>query len=306
MAKSRLLLKSQSLGSGEISGEDCSVKYTPTKNRQRLASQSSTWSGESTDSEYPSPIRSNVIESLRNATDDDLLGREPLLLSRDAEIQGVREIIKSLTEQEKYQLSDINMPIRHLRAEKGNVEKAIQKCKAALKWRQEFAVDRIKTCMETDNEFKEIIKFEGETGKIYVRGYDKNGRAVIYMDNSRSNSDNTIDNMRHLVWNLEKGFACTARKSKELGGERPLEKYCLAINFIGFQLSSAPPLSVSRFTLEILQTHYPERMHRAYVLNPPLSFRVFWNLVKPFIDPVTKSKIVSESSQARLYPSDSL
>ena len=290
-----LMVRSQSLGSGKIT-KNKTVKYVPSPaNRKRLVSQSSsTFSGESTDSEFPSPSHSitKIAELLSNATDDDLLGHEPLLLNREAEIDGVQEIIRSLTEREKSQLPDINMPIRHLRAEKGNVQKAIQKCKAALKWREEFGVGQITTCMQTGGELEKIIKFEGETGKIYVRGYDKDGRAVVYMDNSRANSDNVIDNMRHLVWNLEKAFACTARKSIEKGATRPLEKYCLAINFIGFQLSAAPSLSVSKFTLEILQTHYPERMHRAYVLNPPLSFRVFWNLVKPFIDPVTKSKIV--------------
>jgi len=33
-------------------------------------------------------------------------------------------------------------------------------------------------------------------------------------------------------------------------------------------------------------------MYWAYLLNPPMVFRVFWNVIKPFVDPVTKEKMV--------------
>ena len=50
-------------------------------------------------------------------------------------------------------------------------------------------------------------------------------------------------------------------------------------------------MSTSKFTLDILQKHYPERMFKAYILNPPFVFRTFWAIIKPFIDPITKEKI---------------
>ena len=34
-----------------------------------------------------------------------------------------------------------------------------------------------------------------------------------------------------------------------------------------------------------------ERLHRAYVFNPPKFFVCFWNLIHRFVDPVTKDKI---------------
>ena len=64
------------------------------------------------------------------------------------------------------------------------------------------------------------------------------------------------------------------------------------IDYDGFKLKNAPPLSTSKFTLNILQKHYPERMHRIYLCNPPYVFKAFWQIVKPFVDPVTKEKIV--------------
>lgn len=55
--------------------------------------------------------------------------------------------------------------------------------------------------------------------------------------------------------------------------------------------SNAPPMSTVKHTLTILQGHYPERMYRAYICNPPLVFRTFWNIIKHFVDPATLEKI---------------
>jgi FMN-dependent NADH-azoreductase len=68
-------------------------------------------------------------------------------------------------------------------------------------------------------------------------------------------------------------------------------KICLIIDYEGFQVSKAPPMSTTRRVLEILQRHYAERMYRAYVCNPPLYFRTFYAIIKPFVDPVTKQKV---------------
>ena len=109
--------------------------------------------------------------------------------------------------------------------------------------------------------------------------------------------------MRDLVFHLEKAVACTARKSAQLHDGKPLEKINLVIDYEGFKLQNAPPMSTTRYTLDILQKHYPERMKHAYLLHPPLVFRAFWALIKMFVDPVTKEKIVfcsGKEGQAKL------
>lgn len=143
-------------------------------------------------------------------------------------------------------------------------------------------------------EMRQVLLVENSPGKIYARGYDSRGRALMYMTPARENTNNELNNMRNLVWNLEKAIQCTARKSSELmmEGEMPLEKVNLLIDYEGFRLQNAPPMSTTRYTLDILQKHYPERMHHAYLLHPPLVFRAFWALIRHFVDPVTKEKIV--------------
>jgi len=90
------------------------------------------------------------------------------------------------------------MPLRHYRAEKGNLNEAIRKIKLTLKWREEFNVEGIKRCFDTEyikglsadkqkelNQLADIIAHENETGKIYSRGYDKQGRAILYLTPGR-------------------------------------------------------------------------------------------------------------------------
>jgi CRAL/TRIO domain len=207
--------------------------------------------------------------------------------------------------------------------------------KETLHWRIDFSVDTIVECFQVldtaddDNnnngsgssrsskkdtvahqEMREILATENGPGKIYVRGYDHEGRALMYMTPARENTNHMINNMRHLVYNLEKAIACTRRTSSvaalhsaandaTTGGgccrrrrRCPLEKINLLIDYEGFQLINAPPMSTTRYTLDILQKHYPERMRHAYLLHPPLVFRAFWALISAFVDPVTKEKIV--------------
>ncbi len=164
------------------------------------------------------------------------------------ESSGVIAILNALTPREKKFLADENMPLRHYRAEKGNLEEAIRKIKSTLKWREEFGVEDIKRCFDHINNSQQrsdlspesekeltqlanIIAHENETGKIYSRGYDKDGRCILYLTPGRENSTDEINNMRHLVYHLERAIACSRRKSGR-------EKVCIVIGYQGFKLVS--------------------------------------------------------------------
>ena len=173
----------------------------------------------------------------------------------------------------------------------GDISKAIAAIKHTLEWRKEFGVHKVisafdKTSSSTSDDeidYASILTEETETGKIYIRGYDKDGRACMYMRPGNENTDDTDNNMRHLVFQLEKAVACSNKNGHG--------KICLIIDYEGFQVSKAPPMSTTRQVLQILQQHYAERMYRAYVCNPPLYFRTFYAIIKPFVDPVTKQKV---------------
>jgi hypothetical protein len=167
---------------------------------------------------------------------------------------------------------------------KGDVIKATAAIQSTIQFRKEFGLVDIVRCFENPtSEMATILQTESETGKMYARGYDKDGRALMYMRPANENTNNEANNMRSLVFQLEKTIACSAKNGQS--------KICLVIDYKGFQLWNAPPMSTSRKTLDILQNHYPERMYRAYICNPPFVFRTFWALIQPFVDPNTKEKM---------------
>ena len=50
--------------------------------------------------------------------------------------------------------------------------------------------------------------------------------------------------------------------------------------------------ATSRTVLHILQTHYPERLGAALIAHVPWLVHTFFKLIMPFIDPVTRSKMI--------------
>ena len=219
------------------------------------------------------------------------------------ESKGCKLIRAALAPDERAHLADDGMVLRHYRAEKGNVDSAITKIKSTIRWRREFGVADIVTCFDDMNGdslqlLRDTFREEAKTGKLYVRGHDREGRAIQYMAPGRENTRGETNQMKFLVYTLERAIACTAaaqawrrrvgiRDTTNVGEE----KICIIINFDQWTLRKSPPMSTTLYTLEILQKHYCERLHRAYVFNPPKFFVYFWNLIHRFVDPVTKDKI---------------
>ena len=113
------------------------------------------------------------------------------------------------------------------------------------------------------------------------------------MTPGREQTNHELHNMKHLVWNIEKAMACTRRTSYEMSrGTTRYTKIILLIDYHNFTMKHTPPFSTTKYTLDILQKHYPELLYQAYIINPPTIFRAFWSCVKSFIDPITKEKIV--------------
>lgn len=167
---------------------------------------------------------------------------------------------------------------RYLIARKLDVEKATTMLEATLKWRCDMGVSTM--CAN----WMETLSKEHETGKMYVRGYDKEGHVIIHMQPQFENTKEHEGNIRNLIFSLEKCVACMAREGRQ-------EKWLLIIDFAGYSMFNAPPMKTSMETLSILQNHYPERLLRACLVNPPWIFMTLWNVIYPLVDPVTQKKL---------------
>lgn len=56
--------------------------------------------------------------------------------------------------------------------------------------------------------------------------------------------------------------------------------------------AQAPGLSTARQVAHILQTHYPERLGAALITHLPWLVLTFFKLINPFLDPVTRAKMI--------------
>ncbi|KAF8510786.1 CRAL-TRIO domain-containing protein [Gautieria morchelliformis] len=176
-----------------------------------------------------------------------------------------------LHEQEKFWLSN-ECFIRYLKASKWELHTAIQRLEETLKWRREFGV--------YDNITAELVEPEAVTGKEIIFGYDVIGRPALYLLPSRQNTNEQTRQIQFTVWMLER---CVDLMEPGVGN------LALLINFA--DRAKNPSLGTARKVLNILQSHYPERLGLALIINVPFLVMAFLNLIFPFVDPVTREKV---------------
>jgi len=190
-------------------------------------------------------------------------------------------LISSLKDAVKDEPQDSSFPVddacarRYLRARNHDLTKATAMLRATLRWRAAYGTANI-----VRDKFPIIAK-EAATGKTYVApGRDKDGRATIIMRSKHENTNDHDGNVLHLVYQMERAVkAC----DKE-------EKWNIVIDFNGYAKNT--PLKTSKAVLSTMQDHYPERLNKAFLVDAPWLFLGAFKLISPFIDPVTRKKIV--------------
>ena len=60
-----------------------------------------------------------------------------------------------------------------------------------------------------------------------------------------------------------------------------------------------PGITIFRELLSMFEANYPERTKRVIVVKAPKAFPVAYNLIKPFMDEVTREKIIVLGSKRR-------
>lgn len=149
--------------------------------------------------------------------------------------------------------------LRYLRATKWSTSESAKRVLGTLTWRREYGVEDLTP---------EDISPENETGKQIILGYDIAARPCQYLNPGRQNTEPSPKQVQHLVFMVERVIDIMKPGQETLA---------LLINFKSSKSRSntAPPLSQGREVLNILQTHYPERLGRALIINgkfiPPCS-----------------------------------
>lgn len=203
------------------------------------------------------------------------------------------EQIRIMLEAEGYvERMDPSTLLRFLRARKFDVMKAKEMYQACEKWRKEFGTN---TILEDFHYTEKPI-----VAKFYPQYYHKidiDGRPVYIEELGSVNITEmykitTQERMlKNLVWEYE-SFAryrlpACSRKAGHL-----IETSCTILDLKGISITAASQvLSYVREASYIGQNYYPERMGKFYLINAPFGFSTAFRLFKPFLDPVTVSKI---------------
>ena len=92
------------------------------------------------------------------------------------------------------------------------------------------------------------------------------------------NTSSHDNQLRHLVYLIENAI---------LNLHEGQEQMVWLIDFSGWSLSMSVPVKTARETINILQSHYPERLSAAFLYNPPRIFETFWKVSFFFLNDVS-------------------
>jgi hypothetical protein len=141
--------------------------------------------------------------------------------------------------------------LRYLRATKWSTAEASKRLLGTLTWRREYGVEGLTG---------DHISPENETGKQIILGFDIAARPCHYLNPGRQNTEPSPRQVQHLVFMVERVIDLMVPGQETLA---------LLINFKSSKSRSntAPGIGQGREVLNILQTHYPERLGRALIIN---------------------------------------
>ncbi|KAI5924249.1 cral trio domain-containing protein [Camillea tinctor] len=205
------------------------------------------------------------------------------------EVSSSKDKSGPLTDSEKMWLTKECL-LRYLRATKWNHKESEKRLLETLTWRREYGVGELTS---------EHIGPENETGKQVILGFDMHSRPCHYLLPGRQNTDVSPRQNQHLVYMLERCIELMPAQQETLS---------LLINFKQGKNRSytAPGITQGREVLHILQTHYPERLGRAMIINVPWVVWGFFKLITPFIDPLTKEKLKFNEDMTQYVPKEQL
>lgn len=206
---------------------------------------------------------------------------------------------KKLSSWEKYWLTR-ECIYRYLRAHKWHVSNAKKGLTETLIWRREVGITH------DDQSEKPLtgkdIAIENETGKEILLGFDYDRRPLFYMKNGRQNTESSFRQVQQLIYMMESAVTLCPQG---------VEKITVLVDFKAYKepgiiTDKAPPVSIARACLNVMQNHYPERLAKCVLINIPWFAWAFLKMMYPFLDPATKEKAVFDEPFEKYIEPDQL
>mmetsp|Transcript_18478 Transcript_18478/g.34515 ORF Transcript_18478/g.34515 Transcript_18478/m.34515 type:complete len:293 (-) Transcript_18478:334-1212(-) len=194
--------------------------------------------------------------------------------------------------------------MRFLRARNMNVKKASA---MAHKWWEWYNTPVQGTSRSASVSPRNILNvLEDPNEDIYIRlmphsnmGEDKVGRCVYWEQSgeissrfAEVNKELSVDDLviRHI---RQQEYMIKRLEAASIKHGRDIEKQVIVFNLANLNYSiDLNAMSTFKQTVVIDEAYYPERLQHFFMINAPWFFTAIWAMLKPFIDPVTASKII--------------
>jgi hypothetical protein len=209
----------------------------------------------------------------------------------ESELAAVSRLRQKLEEDkpdgcELFRFTDTGL-LRFYRGRKQDEEKAYRALEKHLNWRKEHNVDDI-------HNQTELFSKELNSGKIHTDYKDKDGKPCIFVSAGKHNkNDRDLDELKlTIIYTLE-----NVLKKAKPDDERM--NICFDLSDFSY---SCMDYDAIRLLVNILQFNYPDTLNVALVINSPLIFSACWAIIRPWLDPVTVSKVAFvNSAQFKKY-----
>jgi hypothetical protein len=180
---------------------------------------------------------------------------------------------------------------RFLRARKWNVTHTVKSLTEMIQWRIDNHADSILEDQPTILRMDLLHKIVPSA----LHGYTKAHRPLYIEKSGQLHVDDIVNRFTteemiqcHIYW-LEFNSKLARERSRQVG--KHVESFAMIYDLNGIKMDIRKILHLFKQSLHIDDNYYPERLGQMFLINPPMMFPVLWNLVKHFIDPVTKTKI---------------
>lgn len=183
--------------------------------------------------------------------------------------------------------------LRFLHARKMSVPDAAVMYKAAEEW---FDAEKLreKDVLSTPDP---LVRYFQTISPHRNHGFDYFGNPVYYertgmvvvgdMLKHMTEDDIVRRHLRYMLYSLDRMAVSSIASGKNV--ERVVMIHDLA--HLKFSVETAG-VRIFKKTVTFDQNYFPERLHRAFIINAPMSFRGAWALVKPLLDVKTQEKII--------------
>lgn len=216
-------------------------------------------------------------------------------LLNDDETKFFKDLQKEYADQIKTQKVPDSMLIRFIRGyskDQDPQKKTRDMLTQALKWRKDNNVDKV---MEEKMEKSDLHAKVWPHGVI---GYDKNGRPIYCERVGQTDPSSLMEQLtmeelqRFHVRSMEQVTFLKDRLSQKRGVMLYKHNVILDLNGLGMSIMSSSFYKPFKSLIDIDQYYYPETLNKLYMVNAPWIFRTFWAIVKPWIDPATRERIL--------------